>query len=379
MLILIPYQIQIGFAIQRLISVFYEMAVRVTGDPARVHFGFTKVGNDRSSALPADFANTVEFDPVAPTRDAVDRLAAYVAAHQITSLLALDVPVEASYLAALRKVGVATIVDYWGAPISSENTGLKLLAKRVEVGLRRSKPDLFVFESEAMRTLAVRGRGIPRSATAVVYLGVDPAVFRPRPDLCDVVYVRFDIPRTRRIVVFMGHLHERKGVRVLMRAAGHVRRILKRDDLHFLFLGNREGEAEQFRDDYAAATGWITFGGYQSDVPALLAGCFLGCIPSTGWDSFTMSSIEMQACGLPIVVSDLHGLPETIVSGETGLTVRAGDHVLLAETIASMADDQLRRDAMGVAARNRVLAGFTREHQIDNLVRETTRALKASR
>src|SRR5690348_3101770 len=170
MLILIPYQIQIGFAIQRLISVFYEMAVRITGDSARVHFGFTRVGEDRSSALPASFTNTVEFDPVAPTRADVDRLAAYVAAHRITSVLALDLPVEANYLAGLRRAGVATVVDYWGAPISSENTGLKLLAKRVEVGLRRSKPDLFVFESEAMRTLAVRGRGVPRSATTVVYL-----------------------------------------------------------------------------------------------------------------------------------------------------------------------------------------------------------------
>lgn len=378
MLILIPYGIQIGFAIQRLIGVFYEMAVRVTGDPARVHFGFTKV-DARSMALPPDFANTVEFDSVTPTDADVERLSAYVAAHGITRLLALDVPVETQYLAALRRAGVATVFDYWGAPISSENSGLKLLAKRVEVSLRRSKPDLFIFESEAMRRLAVRGRGVAQSATTIVYLGVDQAVFRPSAELFDVVYSRFHIPRGRRIVVFMGHLHERKGVRVLMRAASHAGRVMKRDDLHFLFLGNRAGEAEQFRDAYGDATEWITFGGYQSDIPALLAGCFLGCIPSTGWDSFTMSSIEMQACGLPVVVSDLHGLPETIVNGETGLAVRAGDHVLLAETITSLADDQARRDAMGVAARRRVLASFTRDHQIDNLVREVRRVLDASR
>jgi glycosyltransferase involved in cell wall biosynthesis len=377
-LILIPYQIRIGFAIERLIKAFYEMALRLTGDPAKVHFGFTKVGEGRSSALPTGFTNLVEFDPVEPSASDVRRLASYVEAHGITSVLALDLPVEASFLRDLRRAGVSRAMAYWGAPISSANSGLKLLAKRVEVSLRRSKPDLFIFESEAMQTLAVRGRGIARPATAVVHLGVDVAVFRPNPDLHDVVYARFDIPRDRHIVVFMGHLHERKGVQVLMRAAGHVARVLRRDDLHFLFLGNRDGEADQFRDAYAGATEWITFGGYQSDVPALLAGCFLGCIPSTGWDSFTMSSIEMQACGLPVVVSDLHGLPETVANGETGLAVRAGDHVLLAETIASLADDPGRRAAMGIAARRRIETRFTRQHQIDNLVREVGAALDRS-
>ncbi len=57
---------------------------------------------------------------------------------------------------------------YWGAPMSSLNQGLKLLAKRLEVALfRRDRPDLFLFESEAMRDLAVKGRGLPRSATDV--------------------------------------------------------------------------------------------------------------------------------------------------------------------------------------------------------------------
>jgi glycosyltransferase involved in cell wall biosynthesis len=374
MLILIPYQIGIGFAIQRLIKAFYEMAVRLTGDPARVHFAFTRVGDDRSGALPADFTSSIEFDPVTPRDADVRRLAAYIEQHRIASLFGLDVGVEASYLGALRHAGVRTIVGYWGAPMSSANSGLKLVAKRVEVALHRSKPDLFIFESEAMRALAVRGRGIARSATAIVPTGVDAAVFRPDPDATDAVYDRFGIPRTRRVIVYMGHLHERKGVHVLMRAAGHAR-AMGRSDLHFLFLGNREDEQAQFREAYAGAGDLITFGGYQSDIPALLSGCYLGCVPSTGWDSFPMSSLEMQACGLPVVVSDWQGVPETIASGETGITVPAGDAALLAAAIASLADDAERRNRMGQAARRRILASFTREHQIENLTRVVGAAL----
>lgn len=375
MLILIPYQVRIGFAIERLIGAFYEMALRLTGDSSRVHFAFTKVGEHRSSALPTDFGNAIEFNPSEPSASDVQRLASYVAQHGITTVFGLDLGVESPFLGAVRQAGVRKVIGYWGAPMSSTNAGLKLLAKRIEVATRRAKPELFIFESEAMRMLAVHGRGIARSSTSIVPTGVDATVFRPDRDAVDVVYTRFDIPRGRRIVVYMGHLHERKGVQVMMRAARHAAHVMGRSDLHFLFLGNREGESEQFRDAYAGATDWITFGGYQSDIPVLLSGCFVGCVPSTGWDSFPMSSLEMQACGLPVVVSDWQGVPETIAEGETGVAVPAGDHALLAQAVISLADNPERRDEMGGAARRRILASFTREHQIENLVREVEATL----
>ena len=42
----------------------------------------------------------------------------------------------------------------------------------------------------------------------------------------------------------MGHMHERKGVHVLLRAADVVVRLRKRRDIHFLILGNRTDEVE---------------------------------------------------------------------------------------------------------------------------------------
>src|SRR5690242_15985025 len=106
MLIIIPYQIRITYAIERLIRVFYEMALRLTGEPARVHFSFTKIGRDRSPALPPDFENTVEFDSVTPTAPDVRRLASYIAHHGITSVFALDVALETPFLHDLRRAGV---------------------------------------------------------------------------------------------------------------------------------------------------------------------------------------------------------------------------------------------------------------------------------
>lgn len=370
MLIIIPFGITISFAIVRLIGVFYEMAMRLTGDPTHVHFAFTSVGDGRSSALPPSFDRVLEFDPVAPTGAAVERLAAYIRNARISTVFALDLPVDAPYLPALRQAGVRRLISYAGAPMSSINRGPKLVVKRLEVAFfRPSKPDLFIFESESMRDSGVLGRGLSRASTTVVHTGVDEQVFRPAVGPASLVYSRFGIPTDRRIVVYMGHLDRRKGVHVLMQAAGQVVEAMRRTDIHFLFLGDRKGEAERFSVQVADARDRVTFGGYQSDIPAILAGCYLGCIPSSGWDSFPMSSLEMQACGLPVVVSDLQGVPETMVDGKTGTVVPAGDSSRLAAAIVDLVDDPARRNTMGVAARRRIESGLTRTHQIENLVR----------
>ncbi len=367
-LVMISYEIDIGYAIGRLISVFHEMCLRLTDSPQAIHFSFSGIRGRHCANLPPGFGNLLEFDYLNPDRAGSERFVAYIRQHGITDLFALDMKVTAPFLAQARAAGVRDVVAYWGAPMSSENRGLKLLAKRLEVALlRRDRPDLFVFESEAMRHLAVNGRGLPRSATAVVHTGVDDRRFSPRPDDTDAVRDSFAIPDERRIICFMGHLHARKGVQVLMRAMRFIVTVLGRRDVHALFLGNRNGEEAAFAAEYAGAEGFVTFGGYQSNVPELLAGCYAGCIPSTGWDSFPMSSLEMQACGLPVIVSDWQGVPETVADGVTGIVTRTGDTESLARAIVALVDDPALRERMSAAALARTAAGFTREHQIRNL------------
>ena len=57
-----------------------------------------------------------------------------------------------------------------------------------------------------------------------------------------------------------------------------------------------------------------------------------------------MSSLEMQACGLPVIASDCQGVPETIAPLSTGLVVKAGDAEALADAMIRMADRPDERD-----------------------------------
>jgi glycosyltransferase involved in cell wall biosynthesis len=295
----------------------------------------------------------------------------YVSRHDIAVVFALDLPVQAPTLKSLRAAGARKVIAYWGAPMSGLNQGWRLVLKRLEVRLlHRHRPDLFIFESKAMQLHAVQGRGISEDSTMVVNTGIEPTVFRPLPESRNLIYSRLNVPSGRKIVVFMGHLHERKGVHILLDAADILVTGRKRQDVHFVFLGDRPGEAENFREHgrLARKQGFVTFGGYHTNIPELLAGCYLGCVPSSGWDSFPMSPVEMQACGIPVIVSDLQGTPETILDGRTGVVVRAGDAGALANAIESLLDDPAQRDRMSQQARAHVLSTLTVEHQVAGLV-----------
>ncbi len=309
------------------------------------------------------------FDPRLKDVAHLQSIEEYVRRHNIRIALGFDQPVRRPGYAALRRGGVRTFVSYWGAPMSSLNRGLKRVLKRLDVALSRNGPDHYIFESIGMRRTAIEGRGVPLSKTSVTYLGVDPERYRPpeRPDW--YAHDLFKIPRDRRLVFFSGHMEARKGVDVLVKATAELVNRRLRQNIHLVVLGNREREAEAFGHLYRGtqAEGHITFGGYRDDVPRILAGVYAGAIGSTGWDSFTMSSVEMAACGIPLVVSRLAGLDEAVDEGKTGFTFPVGDHSALADRLAQLIDDPNLRRQMSEASRQRALDRFTISRQVDAL------------
>jgi glycosyltransferase involved in cell wall biosynthesis len=363
-LFLIPYPSNVGYAIDTYQRMFLRAAARLNdGDRSRVHIGFCSTEPGPSRALPSDFRNVVQFEMATPTADDWSRLARYVRDHGITVAMLLDVQPIAPLVPRLRDIGVKTVISYWGAPISDPSPFFKLLLKRLEVlTAGRRCVDSLIFESKAMADLAVTGRGCPRSMLDVVYLGIDPSRFFVTSSK-RYVHDTFGIDPKRRIVLFTGHAHERKGIGTLLDAAVILHRDLRRDDVFVLICGDRNDEASQWmqRIEGTGAESIVRFGGYRSDIPQIMSNSDIGVVPSTGWDSFTVSCLEHAASGLPVIVSRLGGLPEGIIEGETGLVVEPSNARDLAAKIAFLLDHPDDREGMGRKGRERVLRDFTLE------------------
>jgi glycosyltransferase involved in cell wall biosynthesis len=201
-----------------------------------------------------------------------------------------------------------------------------------------------------------------------VYLGIDSTRFRPDAADAGAVYERLSVPTHRRIFFYAGHMEPRKGVAVIMQAANHLAEQRNADDWHILLFGNKGDEhlphvallTDKAREH-------VQFGGYRSDLDVLQRGCYAAVIASTGWDSFPRSGIEMQASGLPLLVSDLPGLRESIEDGVSGMLFPTGDARALAGAMERLLEDRPLRDRLGRQARERIEKGFTAEVQLARL------------
>ena len=99
-------------------------------------------------------------------------------------------------------------------------------------------------------------------------------------------------------------------------------------------------------------------------MPSAFLAAHVAILPSLVAETFGRTSIEAQAMGCPVIVSDLGALPETIdaaggAAGFTGWLVKAGDADALAAKIAlALALTPEERSAIGARAHARVSALF---------------------
>jgi glycosyltransferase involved in cell wall biosynthesis len=356
-----------GYAIAPLERTFYSLLLDLAGgEPSSVHFSFCPPSPRFPETLPVGTA-VFEYDSRDESQANMDFLCNYVSQHQIDFVLMFDRQPTSPLYRRLRSAGARCLVSYWGAQISSSNSGLRLLAKRAEIALSGSRLDGLIFESRAMARFATHGRGVPGKMIDVVPLGIDVSRFAAVPS--SYVQEAFAFGPSRRIVVYAGHMEERKGVRTIIEAAIELLVKRKRSDVRFLLLGNKGSESAEYQAMYEGLgiDDLITFGGYRPDLSLIFPGCFVGVIASSGWDSFPRTSLEFAACGLPLVVSDLGGLPETIDDGVTGFLFPPKNHVALADRLSHLLDHPDVAAKMGKASRLRCEREYSLEAQARRL------------
>ena len=348
----------VGYAIEKLVDVFKNSALVAGYTEQQIYFSYTRVLKRDANIFECNYSNLTELE----------NLEHLITDNNIKCVITFDMNYPSRALQVLRYAGVSLIISYWGAKMSSVNSGVKLALKKLEWLLRRYKPDIFVFESEAMRTTATHGRGVPLGKTVVIPLGVDTTLFSPTANK-QYIYNTLQIPSSRSVVFYSGHMEKRKGVDVIIRAAIDLIENKKFKDVHFVICGNRPGEEIPYMEmlDGLSAVNHVTFGGYRSDIPLLMQSSTIGVLASTGWDSFTMSSVEMMASGLPLVVSRLQGLAETIEDGVNGFFFKPGDAHELSQCIHGLLTDRERCELFSKASRSRAEKLFSKDTQVKGL------------
>jgi glycosyltransferase involved in cell wall biosynthesis len=341
------------------------------GDAVRLSTGRTATRMTRAARWNSAAVGTVlgrtRREP-GTRRQLTDRMARYSAV--------LEEPADVVYFEAANVAAQYAMVLDQLAPKVVMCTGSDVrILPDLHPWLARTLPAVFASMSHIMcrskdlQEWAIR-RGATQGRTAVLYPAVDTSVFTPtqRPPRAD------DALR----LVSVGRLHWVKGYEFALEAVARARGVGV--DCVYTIVGADRGarDAIEYAVRDLGLEDSVTLVGAKSveGVRAALARSDVFVLSSVS-EGASRSALEAMAMGLPIVTTDVGGMPEIVEDGVHGIVVARRDADALAAAFGALFHDPVRRRAMG----ERALAhaqDFTMQPQLD-AIEETLLSAAANR
>ena len=195
-----------------------------------------------------------------------------------------------------------------------------------------------------------------------IYNGLDLAEFG-----------RADFSSTPPLVIAVGRLIAKKGFANLIRACGLLAERGKSFRCEIIGEGSLEKELraqiEQLDLQKRVALPGVK---PQREIRQRLAAANVFVLPSVvdpqgGMDNLPTVIMEAMATGLPVISTNIGGIPEMVVQDETGVLVQPGDPVALAGAIEKIIDDRRLAHSLGRGGYERAQNLFSIEQNVRDL------------
>ena len=200
--------------------------------------------------------------------------------------------------------------------------------------------------------------GVPPHLVQMLYNPVDMAMYQPSATQRAEILNQLGLDDDSVVIGYFGRMSDGKGIFTLLEAANAA--MLTEPKLHCLWVGDGP-DAALLREHIAAQpetaqrhhfTGWV------HDVHPYYKAISVLAFPSKLPETFGRVAVEAQACGGPVLGSDIGGVPETLQVDVTGFLLPPIDVDAWRDAILKMTDADRRR-TMGAAARAFVAQHFS--------------------
>lgn len=233
--------------------------------------------------------------------------------------------------------------------------------------------DAVIAVSQATRQDVLCHFAVPPERVHVVHNGIDTSLYRKTGEISALV--RFGIDLHRPYLLFVGRITQQKGLIHLLDSIAFLS-----PDIQVVLLAGQPDTAELARAVEERVTRlreerggifWIPHMLRREEVIQFYSHAAVFCCPSV-YEPFGLINLEAMACECPVVASNIGGIPEVVVHGETGLLVplevdpergepQNGDQFVqgLARAIQKLVDDPNLRQRLGQNGRRRVEQQFS--------------------
>jgi glycosyltransferase involved in cell wall biosynthesis len=231
------------------------------------------------------------------------------------------------------------------------------LMRNLERRIDRACPHILTSSHNAAALLA-RDFGCGDGRITVAPDVVNTDVFAPAPR--DAAWAQrkaaWGIPADRMVVVYLGLLAEYQGTGHLLEAARLI--CERRDDLHLLIAGYPHVDVYQRQAEALGLAGHVTFTGRvpYEEAANLLALGDIAVSPKLSRTEGAGKLLNYMAMGLPTVAFEMPVSREYL--GDLGVYAAFADVADLARRLEALADDPLRRCALGEALRRRAQSHY---------------------
>jgi glycosyltransferase involved in cell wall biosynthesis len=200
--------------------------------------------------------------------------------------------------------------------------------------------------------------GVPREKITTVVTGIDFSRYE-RSAVAGDLREELGLDDSALLVGTVAILRGKKGHSDILDA---VPAVLQRfPNVHFVFAGDGPQQENLSRRIAAEGLGEkVHLLGLRRDVTNVLASLDVFVLP-THQEALGTAFIEAGAMGLPVVASDVDGVPEVVQDGQSGLLVPVKNGPAIAEAICRLLADPIFRQGMGANGAQFVRRKFSRQ------------------
>ena len=239
--------------------------------------------------------------------------------------------------------------DGWIGALAGLVTGAKVVRTRhlqtpISSPLSYNLSDRVVAVSDLVRKDLAR-RGVRENKLLTIHTGIDTQRFHPEPQ--EDIRTHLGLPSHTIVIGIVAVLRNAKRHLDLLEAFAGLH---SDHPLALVIVGSgpQEGKIATYIKEHHINNAYIL--GHREDVPRWLASLDIFVLPSQ-MEALGTAILEASACGVPCIASNVGGIPETMIDGETGLLFTPTDVRDLRRKIQYLLDEPSHRKVMGEKAR----------------------------